>query len=202
MSERSNWIMKSNSGTTLVSTETKLFTDNREIYLTGEINDEMMVRFLQQVKVLLLENREATVKIFLDSSGGEIRAGLAMYEMILALQEKITVKIYCLSKACSMAAILLAAGKKGQRFVGEYSEIMIHEPLILTGERESKSTSTMRSITDSLEKSKKTMDKILAKHTGKSIEEIAEATSFDHFMTAEEAIEFGLADAIVSPLEE
>lgn len=105
------WIMKSNSGNTLVSTETKLFSDCREIYLTGTIDDEMMIRFFQQVKILLSENSEEIIKIYIDSSGGEIKAGLAMYEMIIALQEQIN--MYCLSKACSMVAVLLAAGKKG-----------------------------------------------------------------------------------------
>lgn len=196
-----NWIMRSNSGNTLVSTETKLFSDCREIYIIGEINDEMMVRFFQQVRVLLSENADEPINLYIDSSGGEIRAGLAMYEMLLSVQEKTEVNIYCLSKACSMAAVLLAAGKKGHRFLEKHSEVMIHEPLISAMSRESRSTSTMRSITDSLEKSKKTIDEILAKHTEKSIKDIAKATSFDNFMSADEAIAFGIADAIVAPFE-
>ena len=78
---------------------------------------------------------------------------------------------------------------------------MIHEPLISAISRESSSTSTMRSITDSLEKSKRTIDEILAKHTEKSIKDIAKATSFDNFMSADEAIAFGIADVIVTPFE-
>lgn len=193
-----NMLMRTSSGVTLMDAEIKLFSDARKIYLTGEINDEMMITFSQKIQVLLSEDGKAPITIFIDSMGGEIRAGLAIYHMIVSLCEKLEVNIYCLSKALSMAAVLLAAGKKGHRFLFPYSEVMIHEPLISAKHGTGGSTSTMRSLADSLEASKAVIDGILAEHTGKTIEEIAGATSFDNYMKAEEAIKFGIADKIVN----
>lgn len=192
-----NMIMRTSSGVTLLPAELKLFSDERKIYLTGEINDEMMISFSQKIQVLLADDKQSPITIYIDSVGGEIRAGLAIYNILSSLSSKIEINMYCLSKALSMAAVLVASGKPGNRFLLPYSEIMIHEPLVISKTRTNGSASTMRSMADSLESSKAIIDGLLAKHTGKNIEEIAEATSYDNYMTAEEAVEFGIADKIV-----
>lgn len=187
-----NTIMRGNNGITLVSLETKLL-QSRKIYIQGEITDEMMIEFFQKMQILVENDDQAPISIYIDSAGGEIQSGLAMYNIITTCKTEID--IYVLGKACSMAAILLASGKKGHRFLMPYSEVMIHEPLIRN--RIGGSTSSMKSIAKTLQDSKELLDKILAVHTGHSIEEVREATNFEHYYKAEEAIEWGLADKIV-----
>ena len=187
-----NTMMRSNAGISLVTPETRLF-DKREIFITGEITDEVMCDFFQKMRVLIAEDADAPISIFINSQGGEIRSGLAMYNMITSCKTEIN--IYVLAKAFSMAAVLLVAGKKGHRFLMPYSEVMIHEPLITS--RVGGSTSSIRSISESLQESKELIDGILVKHTGHSMEEVCKATGFDHYFKAEEAVEWGLADKIV-----
>lgn len=187
-----NMMMRSSAGITLVTPETRLF-DKREIFITGEITDEVMCDFFQKMRVLIAEDADAPISIFINSPGGEIRSGLAMYNMIASCKTEIN--IYVLAKAFSMAAVLLVAGKKGHRFLMPYSEVMIHEPLITS--RVGGSTSSIRSISESLQESKELIDGILVKHTGHSMEEVCKATGFDHYFKAEEAVEWGLADKIV-----
>lgn len=197
MSNNSALIMRTNSGTCIVSPETKLFSDDRKIYISGEINDQMMIDFSQRIQVLLEEDNASPITLIIDSEGGEIKAGLAMYYMIIGIQTKVEVYIYCLSKAYSMAAILFSSGKNGNRFLLPCSEVMIHEPALSTRSGINGSMSTIKSITDSMERYKTTLDEILSKHTGKTIEEIALATSFNNYMTASEACDFGIADKII-----
>ena len=96
--------------------------------------------------------------------------------------------------AASMAAIILAGGQKGRRMILPHSKVMIHEPLIAQGV--GGSATSIQNISDSILKTRETVNGILAKHCEKSIEEINDATSFDHYMNAEEAIEFGICDKI------
>lgn len=198
MRDRNNMIIRSSTGFSFVTAESKLFSDERKIYISGEINDDMMVEFSQKIQVLMMNDKEEAISIYIDSYGGDVRSGLAMYEMIRSLSNIIEVDIYCLGKACSMAAVLLAAGTKGHRYLMPYSEVMIHEPLISTKSQIKGTTSTVRSLAASLEDTKRIIDTILSAHTGKTIEEISESTSFDNYMSAKEACEFGIADKIVS----
>jgi ATP-dependent Clp protease protease subunit len=107
----------------------------------------------------------------------------------------VPVEVYCVGKAYSMGAVLLACGKKGKRYLLPHSRVMIHEPLIPYGV--GGKTSSIQTISESLLKAKRSMEEILAKHTGKTADEIAEATKTDHYFSAEEAVEFGLADGIM-----
>lgn len=187
-----NTIMRSSNGITLVGLETKLL-QSRKIYVQGQITDESMKEFFQKMQILVEEDNQSAISIYIDSPGGEIRSGLSMYNMITTCETEIN--IFVLGKAMSMAAILLASGKKGHRFLMPYSEVMIHEPLVET--RVGGCTSSMKSIADSLQEAKNLLDEILAKHTGHSIEEVRKATGYDHYYKAKEAIEWGLADKIV-----
>lgn len=133
------------------------------------------------------------VRLFINCPGGEVNAGLLMYDVITGF--KGTLDIYCVGEAGSMAAVLFAAGKPSHRFILPHSRVMIHEVLIHDGV--SGSATSISKISSSIMEVRNLINSILAKHTGKSIEEINAATAFDNIMNAKEAVEFGIADEIV-----
>ncbi len=165
------------------------------IQLNGDITTETAMQFIPLLQYMAEEQKEVTV--CLNSRGGEIEAGLAIYDAMQAYPY--TLNICCVELAASMAALLLASGKKGHRFILPHSKVLIHEPLISKGFGGSATNieKTAQRILDV----KTQMNTLLAQHTGRSIDEINEATAYDHLMTAEEAIAFGICDAIGSVYE-
>lgn len=167
-----------------------LALEQGEIHICGEINSRMadhmnlLLRFLAREKM--------NIKIFIDSTGGEVNAGLAIYDLLESYPYEID--IYCVGIAASMAAVLLSGGRKGHRYILPHSKVMIHEPLISGGF--GGSATTIQKTAESILETKKTINQMLAKFTGKSVEEIDKATAFDNFLSSEEAIEFGLCDKI------
>ncbi|MGN0167860.1 MAG: ClpP family protease [Acetatifactor sp.] len=105
------------------------------------------------------------------------------------------IKLYCTGIAASMAAIIPAGGQKGNRYILPHSKVMIHEPLIAGGV--GGSATSIKNIADSILQTRKLVNEILSKHTGKTIGEIEESTSFDNYLNAEEAVKFGLCDQII-----
>lgn len=174
---------------------TSILTANGQITFTGKITSESASRFIMIVQYMAAEQKDVTV--FINSGGGEIEAGLTIYDAIQAYPY--TLNIVCIELAASMAALLLASGKKGHRFILPHSKVLIHEPLLPTGFGGSASNieKTAQRILDV----KAQMNELLAKHTGRTIDEINEATAYDHLMNAEEAITFGICDAIAAPYE-
>lgn len=183
--------VKNVRGTEVVPAEAAL-AQRRILYVCGDITEETAVEFFQQVMYLNYEDTATPIKVFINSGGGEINSGMMMYDVIL--RSKAPIELYCIGKAFSMAAILLACGEKGNRYLLPHSRVMIHEPLVPYGI--GGKSSSVQTVSDSLLKTKREMEEILAKHTGKTPEEIAESTKTDHFFSAEEAVDFGLADAI------
>lgn len=169
---------------------------NGDIFITGEINYESAVRFASLMKVM--ESQESSVRLYINSAGGELRSGLLMYDIIQAYPYGID--IYCTGIAASMAALLLAGGRKGHRFILPHSQVMIHEPLIL--DSFGGSATTIEKKAQGILRVRELVNGILAKHTGRKIEEINRATSFDNFMDAEEAVKFGICDEIRSIFKE
>lgn len=165
---------------------------NGDIFFTGEINSESAVRFASLMKVM--ESQENDVRIYINSDGGELTSGLLMYDIIQAYPYGID--IYCAGIAASMAAVLLAGGRKGRRFILPHSRVMIHEPLIL--DSFGGSATTIEKKAQGILRVRELVNGILAKHTGRNIEEINRATSFDNFMDAEAAVNFGICDEIRS----
>jgi len=163
----------------------------RRIFLNGQIDEEMANRFLGQM-LYLSEDKENGIDIYLNSPGGEINSGLVICDLILACP--IPVNIYCTGLAASMAAVVLACGPRGRRFVLPHSKTMIHEPL-LSGNLH-QSASSIQNMTNSLLQTKVLVNSILAQRTGKTEEEINQATSYDHYLDAEETVHFGLCDEI------
>jgi len=165
---------------------------NGRLFLVGPIDHRMAVDFISAMLVLAEEKKDA--EIIIDSPGGEISAGLMIYDVLRSYKYKIT--MYCTGLAASMAAFILAAGQKGRRFILPHSQVMIHEPLISSGFGGS-ATSIEKTAQGILE-TKAVLNKILAEHTGRSVNEINKATQDDNFMTSEEAVEFGICDEIRS----
>ncbi len=183
--------VKSSNGITLVPMETRLMSD-RNIFIEGEINSDSACEFVKKVMYLNGENPEKPINVLINSNGGEINSGMLMYDVIQA--SRAPIRMFCIGHAYSMGAVLFACGNHG-RYMLPHGELMLHEPLL--GNRVGGNSSSIKSISDSLLESKRKMNQILAKHTGKSEEEVEEATSYDHYLTPEESVEFGLCDEIV-----
>ncbi len=182
--------VKSSNGITLVPEDTRLLADRR-ILIEGEINSESACDFMKRVMLLSKEN-DQPINVIVNSPGGEVNAGLMIYDIIQS--SHVTIKMYCAGRAYSMAALLFASGNHG-RYMLPHSELMLHEPIL--GSHVTGNASSIRSISDSLIEIRKILNSILAKHTGRSEDEIEKATAFDHYFSPEESIEFGLADKII-----
>ena len=187
--------VESVNGTREVSLTTRHLM-NRNVFLQGTIDSDMANQFLSQLLYLEQESEEP-VTIYINSPGGEVNAGLVIYDAIQG--SNLEINMICTGMAASMAAILLAGGHKGNRYILEHSKVMIHEPLLANGV--GGSATSIKNISESILETRKIVNGILAEHTGKSIEEINEATSFDNYMNAKEAIEFGICDAITKQIK-
>ncbi len=174
-----------------ISLRTKHFT-NGKLFLNGEVTEEMANNFVSEL--LYLAEKGDPVDIYINSPGGSVNAGLVIYDVIQACSEKIEINLFCTGMAASMGAIILAGGQKGHRFILPHSKVMIHEPLIDGGI--GGSATSIKKTADSILETRSITNGILAKHTGKSIKQIDKATSFDNFMNAKEAVEFGICDEI------
>ena len=181
----------SHAGVREVSLMTKHLM-NRNIFLTGEICMDKAMSILSQLKYLAGESDEE-INLYINSGGGEVNAGFLIYDLLQDI--KAPVNIYCTGFAASMAAVILAGGQKGRRFILPHSKTMIHEPLLSNGV--GGSASSIKHISDSIIETRTILNGILAKHTGKSLKEINKATAFDNYMNAEESVAFGLCDAVV-----
>lgn len=185
-----NILMKGSSGITQIPLESKML-EERRIFIEGEIRPDMAVRFLKEMMYLNMESTNP-VSVYINSPGGEVNSGFLMYDVIIG--SRAPVRMFCTGKAYSMGAMLFACAK--ERYMLPNSELMLHQPLLES--RVGGNASSIRSISDSLLETKEKMNRIFSRHTGKTKEEIDEATGYDHYFTPEEAVEFHLCDQIVS----
>ncbi|MDO4322179.1 MAG: ATP-dependent Clp protease proteolytic subunit [Lachnospiraceae bacterium] len=183
--------VRSSSGITLVPMDVHLM-NARKIFIEGEINQESACEFAKEIMVLTREDQEKPIDVLINSPGGDILSGLLIYDVIQASTAPL--RMFCLGRAYSMGAVLFASGSHG-RYMLPHSELMLHEPLL--GSQVGGSASSIQSISESLTEAKTKINRILAKHTGRTEEEIEKATRFDHYYSPEESISFGLADRIV-----
>ena len=183
--------VKSSNGIALVPAESRLMAD-RKIFIEGEIQEEAACEFVKKVMLLNKEDDTQPIDVFINSPGGEINSGMLMYDVIQA--SKAPIRTFCIGRAYSMGAVLFACGNHG-RYMLPHSELMLHEPLL--GSRVGGSSSSIKSISESLLKTKKKLNQLLAKHTGKTEAEVEQATEFDHYFNPEESVAFGLCDEIV-----
>lgn len=184
-----SYVYKGARGSTVIPLDSELLSE-RIILIDNTITSQTAVDFYKSVR--FLAKSDEPIKVVICSGGGEVIAGQAIYDLMQGVKNE--VHTYCIGRAASMAAVLLAAGTKGHRYILPHSEVMIHEVLI--GGGVGGSATSISKISESINKTRDVMNGILAKHTGKTIEEINEATSFDNYMTAEQAVEFGICDKI------
>ncbi|MFG6327692.1 MAG: ATP-dependent Clp endopeptidase proteolytic subunit ClpP [Lachnospiraceae bacterium] len=171
----------------------RLLSD-RIIFLGEEVNDASASLIIAQMLFLEAEEPEKDIKLYINSPGGSVSAGFAIYDTMQYV--KCDVSTICIGLAASFGAFLLAGGAKGKRIALPNAEIMIHQPAVHGNGIQGQATD-IKITSDHIQKSKKRLNTILAENTGKSIEEVAAATERDNYMTAEEALDFGLIDKII-----
>lgn len=182
--------VKTAGGCNLVPMQT-LQLSKRRVYIRGEITMESACRLADQVMLLNDESTSEHIDLFITSPGGDVRAGMLMYDIIHSSGAPI--RMYCLGEAYSMAAFLFASGTNG-RFMLFNSELMLHEPLL--GNAVRGNVSSVRAMSEELIAVSRKLNQMLSLHTGRTVEEIEEACGYDHFFTAQESVDFGLADGV------
>lgn len=170
----------------------------RIIFLVGPVNDQTANLVVAQLLFLESENPDKDIYFYINSPGGSVTAGMSIYDTMKFI--KPDVQTLCLGQAASMGAFLLSAGTKGKRFALPNSRIMIHQPLISGGLGGQASDIEIHA--RELLKLKEKLNQMLAEHSGKSTEEIERATDRDNFMSAQEAMAFGLIDKVITSREE
>lgn len=164
---------------------------DRIVFLGDEVNDLTASLVVAQLLFLEAEDPEKDINLYINSPGGSITAGMAIYDTMQYIKPDIST--ICIGMAASMGAFLLAAGTKGKRFALPNSEIMIHQPL---GGARGQATDVIIHA-ERLIRTKKTLNKILSERTGQPLEKIEKDVERDHFMSAEEAKAYGIIDEIL-----
>ena len=164
--------------------------NDRVIFLSDEVNDTTASLVVAQMLFLEAQDPDKDISFYINSPGGSVTAGMAIYDTMNYV--KCDVSTICIGMAASMGAFLLSAGAKGKRIALPNSEIMIHQPL--GGARGQASDIKIQA--DLILRTRDNLNRILAENTGKSVEEIARDTERDNFMTAQQALEYGLIDKI------
>jgi ATP-dependent Clp protease protease subunit len=171
---------------------------DRIIFLGGPIDDDVSNLVVAQMLFLEAEDPEKDINLYINSPGGSITAGMAIYDTMQYIRSD--VRTICIGMAASMGAFLLTAGAKGKRGALPNSEVLIHQPLI-GGHGLSGQATEIEIQAKQLLRTKAKMNKILAERTGQTLEKIEKDTERDYYMTAEEAKEYGLIDLILDKLE-
>lgn len=167
---------------------------DRIIILGQQVTDEIANSIIAQILFLEVDNPEKDIHLYINSPGGSVTAGLAIYDMMQFV--KCDVATYCLGMAASMGSLLLTAGTEGKRYCMPHGRIMIHQPLIAGGGLSGQVTD-IEIHTNELVKTKKKLTDIYVKHTGQPYDLLHKAMERDNYMSAEEAKKFGLIDHVV-----
>ncbi|MEW5822045.1 MAG: ATP-dependent Clp endopeptidase proteolytic subunit ClpP [Cyanobacteriota bacterium] len=188
-------IEQSSRGERLFDIFSRLLRD-RIIFLGTPIDDMVANLIVAQLLLLDSENPEKDIMLYINSPGGSVTAGLAIYDTMQHIRAD--VNTICLGQAASMGAFLLAAGTPGKRMALPHSRILIHQPL---GGASGQATDIEIQAAE-ISRIKKTLNELLAKHTGQSFKKIEKDTDRDYIMIAEEAKEYGMVDKVIVKLEE
>jgi len=183
-------IERTSSGERACDIYSRLLKD-RIVFLGEEIDNQVAGAVIAQMLFLQLENKTADISMYIMSPGGDVNAGLAIYDVMQRV--KPDVATYCVGEAASMGAFLLAAGKKGKRFALPSARIMIHQ---IWGGAVGDASTVQRQAKE-IERLKELLNSRLAKHTGKPLEQIERDADRDFFMSAEEALQYGIIDNIL-----
>ena len=188
-----NVIKKNERGEQMQDIFSHLLSD-RIIFLGEEINDLVSNLVVAQMLYLEAQNPDKDIQLYINSPGGAISAGLAIYDTMHYV--KCDVSTICVGQAASIAALLLSGGTQGKRLALENAEIMIHQPIIGGSGVQGQATD-IKIVSDHLQSMKNRIFQILSENTGHSVEEIEKDCERDHFMTAEDAKNYGIIDAII-----
>jgi ATP-dependent Clp protease protease subunit len=164
---------------------------DRIVFLGTEINDEIANLVIAQMLFLESEDPEKDIHFYINSPGGAVSAGLAIYDTMQYIRPPVST--LCLGQAASMAAVLLCSGEKGKRYALPYARIMIHQPL---GGVQGQATDIDIQAREIL-RVREQLNNIIAKHTGQSIKKIEKDTDRDFFMTSKQAVEYGIVDEVI-----
>jgi ATP-dependent Clp protease protease subunit len=167
---------------------------DRIIFIGPSIDDYSSSLIIAQILFLMSDNKNQDINIYINSPGGSVTAGMAIYDTMQFVP--CDIQTYCLGQASSMGAVLLAAGTHGKRHALPNSRVMIHQPWGGAGG----TASDIIIQSEELKRYKNSLNEILAKHTGKALKQVETDTDRDHFMTAEEAKEYGLVDEVIGRL--
>ena len=184
--------LETQSGYELLSLETELMR-NRNVFLIGEVNDETCDQLIKQFMCLDLESR-APIRFFINSPGGEVTSGLALYDVISMLNSP--VDTICTGTAASMGSILFLAGR--ERYMLPHTRLMIHDPSYGSGNIGGMKPFELQQQVDKLKETGDILADIIADKTGKTVKEIKKITQHDTYYNAQEAIKFGLATKIMT----
>ncbi|MBR3225626.1 MAG: ATP-dependent Clp protease proteolytic subunit [Atopobiaceae bacterium] len=166
----------------------------REIECVGDIDETTTYSLCQQIRQLAREDECERITIFFNSPGGEVQSGLAIYDVMQAVS--CPIRTVCLGMAASMAALLFVSGD--ERLMLPHSRVMIHDPLIVGGV--GGSALELKTISDNLLRTRQVTAEVIAKHTGHGLDEVLEKTSRDSWFEASAAVEWNLADRIITSL--
>lgn len=169
---------------------------DRIIFLQGAIDDNVAGPIVAQMLYLQFEDPKADIHFYINSPGGDVAAGLSIYDTMQYLT--CDVATYCLGQAASFGAILLTAGKKGKRNVLPHARVMIHQPWGGSGGTTAEIVIRVKELT----RLKKVLNEILLRHTGRPIDQIEKDTNRDKYMSAQESLDYGLIDNILTRIPE
>jgi len=175
----------------------RLLKDN-VIFLGQPIDDTVSNLIIAQLLFLEAENPEKDISLYINSPGGSITAGLAIYDTMQYVKPDI--QTICIGQAASMAAVLLAAGKKGKRYCLPNSRVVIHQPLIMGGGLSGQATEIDIHAKDIM-RMRNRMNEILASHTGQAVDKIDRDTDRDYILQANDAVTYGLVDQVIAKRE-
>ncbi len=167
----------------------------RVIFMVGQVEDQMANLIVAQMLFLESENPEKDISLYINSPGGVVTSGMAIYDTMQFIRPNVST--VCIGQAASMGAVILAGGEKGKRHALPHSRVMIHQPL---GGSQGQATD-IEIHTKEILGTRDRLNKILSDHSGKSMDEIKNDTDRDNFMTAEEALSYGLIDSVLENRE-
>ncbi|MEH6447225.1 MAG: ATP-dependent Clp endopeptidase proteolytic subunit ClpP [Oleispira sp.] len=163
----------------------------RVIFIVGQVEDHMANLVVAQMLFLESENPDKDIHLYINSPGGSVTAGMSIYDTMQFI--KPNVSTMCIGQACSMGAFLLNAGAEGKRFCLPNSRVMIHQP---SGGAQGQATD-IQIQANNIQETKDRLNRIMAKHSGQTVEQVAQDTERDNFMSAEEAVKYGLIDKVL-----
>lgn len=164
----------------------------RVVFMSGQVEDHMANLIVAQLLFLEAENPEAEINLYVNSPGGVVTAGMAIYDTMQYI--KCPIATICVGQAASMGAVILSGGAKGKRYALAHSKVMIHQPL---GGAQGQATDILIQA-EEIKKTRDRLNKVLAHHTGQKMEKIEADTERDNFMSAEEALKYGLVDHVLT----